>query len=125
MHDEVEPLIEERESHCIPYVASRRPVLISRETDVRTFGCRIRAESITWRLTAFDHIAIAPYDIARNVESVRLSRNDLPWSPQPYSVDLQMRVERDGIPSFVTWPLIVAPDPGSLFEVDIEPEVGP
>lgn len=58
--------------------------------------------------------------IAAGVERVELHRTSLPWSPQPYEVELLLEVDSAdlGNQSPPPWPLIVVPSGAELVSTD-------
>lgn len=115
-------------AYCNPRPNRWEPILVGAATGSRTVECRIRgAESVLWTLstevddeqptleldpTLLDQLAPelrTPLVLGRDVESVRLRRDMLPWSPRPYVAVLRASVQLPGEVTTKRWPLLVIP----------------
>ena len=115
-------------AHCNPRPNRWEPILVGAATGSRTVECRIRgAESVLWTLsTEVDEeqptleldpsllVELAPelrtpLVLGRDVESVRLRRDMLPWSPRPYVAVLRASVQLPGEVTTKRWPILVIP----------------
>jgi hypothetical protein len=104
-------------SHCSPHASPTRPVLVSAEEGPRRFQCRIRgADEVLWTFDPLGDPGILPFALGTGVQDVDLHREDLPWSPRPYEAELEVRARAGGTEITVTWPLVVVPSAGELFE---------
>ncbi len=115
-------------SFCTPRPRSAEPVLVGGPTLVRELRCRVRgAQTITWTLIGLDGTPLEGRElvVASGVERIELHRDSLPWSPQPYRVDLVLSVfsQTQGTAFAPPWPLVVVPDADDL--VNPEPLLGP
>ncbi|HCP46120.1 MAG TPA: hypothetical protein DIU15_08770 [Deltaproteobacteria bacterium] len=103
-------------SHCSPHAAPNRPNLLKSVETPREFNCRIRlADSVTWMFSVTEGPDANPITLATGVERLFLHRSSLPWSPQPYEGNLELRVQAGGVLQVTTWPLIVLPHSEELF----------
>lgn len=103
-------------SHCTPHEGQGRPVLLSTSWGPREFSCRFRADAEpTWTIE-FEDGTHLPLVVGAGVSRVEVTREALPFSPEPYSVVLRMTVPGDGREVTYSWRLIVVPHPDDLFE---------
>lgn len=113
---------------CTPRPRRREPVLVGGQSDYREVRCRIRgAHTVEWRVLGVEDSDLEDLDlvVATGVERVVLHRSSLPWSPQPYEVELALRVEREnGGGADESWPLLVVPDGDELVVVPVDEEAG-
>ena len=99
-------------SHCWPH--SGRMLLLGTQTDERTIQCRVaQPAQADWTLSFLDPPsntlsapAVSDYRLAVGVDSIVLSRDDLPWSPHPYEAVLTLRPAQG---QTFSWRLIVLP----------------
>ena len=115
-------------AHCNPRPNRWEPILVGAATGPRRVECRIRgAESVLWTLSTavnddepvleldadlLEELAPqlrTPLILGRDVESVRLRRDSLPWSPRPYAAMLRASVQLPGEVITKRWPILVIP----------------
>ena len=126
--DKIDPVTpgdtDELIAFCTPRPRRREPVLLGGSADFREVRCRIRgADMVEWRVVGVEDTPQEDLDlvVATGVERVVLHRGSLPWSPQPYAVELALRVEREnGGGADESWPLLIIPDGDELVVVPLE-----
>ncbi len=68
---------------------------------------------MSWFLE-FEDTAIAGYQLAAGVPSLRLARADLPHHPLPYEAILRVEARGEGESTSLEWTIVVLPDADAL-----------